>query len=96
MKISTLLVLLLLVVGMLVPATSASASECDFLGWKSTALDYASISDSDNNCGYIQVRHYYDPPWSIWNYWEGWTGSWGTYARTAYNLELLTAEWAAS
>lgn len=76
----------------LAPATGASASECDFLAWSSTSLDYASISDGDNDCGYIKVRHYYDPPWSTHNFWEGWTGNHGTYARTVYNLELLLAE----
>jgi len=88
----TATIVLSIMIGMLLPAVGASASECDWLAYKSYADDFASTSDGDNDCYRIWVRHYYDPVWSIHNYWEGWNSTLSTYIATVENPELITSE----
>jgi hypothetical protein len=80
----------------LVAPIPARAGGCDYYTYSSTTYDFASISDGNNDCWEISVRHYYDPPWSSNNYWTDWHSSWGTYASTPVMEELLYGDFDAT
>lgn len=87
------LVIFALLAVSLLPAARAEADGCDTYQFASTTQDFASISDSNNDCLEIGVRHRYDPVWSSNNYWTSWDYTYGTYARTPETPELLFGDW---
>lgn len=82
-----------LLAGLVAGATPAAADHgsggCGYSHGLYTYSDYAYVSDGNNSCGTIAVRHRYDPVWSGNNYWTSWESTSGTYARSDKAAEAI-------
>jgi hypothetical protein len=65
-----------LVLSLAVCGSASAATGCD--AWTYRSGEHGTVVAMNKSCGYIAVRHYYDPVWSGSNFWTPWHGGYGS------------------